>query len=427
LPPELQAKVDAAIEKGLAYLRSQEQDGLFPANNGWPAGTNFLAGLTLLECGVPADHPDLKKLVARVREYGRGAQPLKTYEATLALLFLDRLHDPADKPLLQSLGLRLLAGQKISGGWAYDCPGLSTEAQGVLLAALEQSRPEKAGELVIREKAGMLIDVTGRSIKEDSLDAKSLKDLEATFNKLQRIQQDIKKYPELQQIPSLRSSDDNPPQAPRPGPRPGVRIPRTIVHNGEGDNSNTQFAALGLWVASRYDVPCERALALLAARFRTSQGKNGGWGYTPHAGETPPMTCAGLLALAVGHGIRVEDANQKREDPQINSALKYLAGNLTKTNEGLPRNLYFMWSLERVGVLFGVEKIGDTDWYEWGASRLVGSQGGQGAWGLGGYHMSCPLYDTCFALLFLKKANFVRDLSTKLDQVLDIKSTRRQE
>jgi hypothetical protein len=426
LPPELQQKVDTAIEKGLAFLRSQEKNGAIGNWSGYEVGPGFLAGLTLLECGVPADEPILAKQITRARDYARGTQGLKTYEATLALLLLDRLGDAADKPLIQSLALRLLAGQLQGGGWSYDCPGLSPETQKAFLYALERSRPEKAGDLVLRDKAGLLIDSSGRALKEENLDPKAIKGIESGYNKLMSVQEDLKSFPELQRVPSLRPDDGNgAPEPPKPMGKIKVRVPRAGGGNS-GDNSNTQFAALGLWVASRHDVPCERALALLAGRFRTSQGNAGGWGYFPGQGEQPATTCAGLLALAIGHGLDAEEGAQKRADHQINTALKYLGTQLSKNPEALSRNLYFMWSLERVGVLFNLEKVGEHDWYQWGAKHLVKTQTGEGAWGLGGYHGSVPLHDTCFALLFLKKANLVRDLSDKLDKVLDIKGTSRQ-
>jgi hypothetical protein len=42
------------------------------------------------------------------------------------------------------------------------------------------------------------------------------------------------------------------------------------------DNSNTQFAALGLWAAGRHGVPMARSLSLLARRFQVSQTREGG-------------------------------------------------------------------------------------------------------------------------------------------------------
>src|SRR5205814_1064799 len=80
-----------------------------------------------------------------------------------------------------------------------------------------------------------------------------------------------------------------------------------------GDNSNTQFAVLALWAARRHGIPVENALSRTTLRFRNSQNGDGGWGYRPEGsgltaglgfgGSTPSMICAGLLGVALGHGL----------------------------------------------------------------------------------------------------------------------------
>jgi hypothetical protein len=71
-------------------------------------------------------------------------------------------------------------------------------------------------------------------------------------------------------------------------------------------------------------------------------------------------------------------------------------------------DFYFLWSLERVGVVFGLEKIGGVDWYDMGADGLVRAQRAAGGWG--------DTVDTSFALLFLCRSNFVRDLSARVQK-----------
>src|SRR5262249_37763194 len=85
--------------------------------------------------------------------------------------------------------------------------------------------------------------------------------------------------------------------------------PANKQHEAQGattDNSNTQFAILALWAARRHGVPMERTLHLVALRFRTSQNQDGTWAYAYRFGGGnpggPPMTCVGLLGLAVAHG-----------------------------------------------------------------------------------------------------------------------------
>jgi hypothetical protein len=200
-----------------------------------------------------------------------------------------------------------------------------------------------------------------------------------------------------------------------------------------GDHSNTQFALLGLWVARRYDIPLERTLALTELRFRRLQNPDGGWGYVGNNRSmqtSDTMTCVGLLGLAIGRGIEYEllhidqtlqGASVKkltRQDEGIQKGLKKL-GNFVgepcgrTTNLGM-RNLYFLWSVERVAVLYNLKTIGDKDWYLWGAEILLANQQPSGNWNDGKYHDHHPIIDTCFALLFLKRANLAPDLSDNL-------------
>jgi hypothetical protein len=78
---------------------------------------------------------------------------------------------------------------------------------------------------------------------------------------------------------------------------------------------------------------------------------------------------------------------------------------------------YYFWTLERVGVLYTATKIGGKDWYQWGAELLVDNQGADGSWNMN----YGPWADTAFCLLFLKRANLVEDLSSKVEFVIDAK------
>jgi hypothetical protein len=189
------------------------------------------------------------------------------------------------------------------------------------------------------------------------------------------------------------------------------------------DNSNTQFAILALWTARRHGVPMTRTLNLVVRRFLTSQNLDGSWGYHYFFGggdpDRPAMTCVGLIGLAVGHGLaQPQPAGQRVQDPRIVNGLIALSKHVGKPADDLieqpMQNLYFLWSVERVAVLYNMPKIGDKDWYRWGAQVLVVNQQKPGNWTGGQYHGNSPVLDTCLALLFLKRANLVKDLTAKL-------------
>jgi hypothetical protein len=121
-----QDTIDKSVKAGVAALRQgQDQTGRWHAYQ--DVGMTALAALTLLECDVPADDKAVQLAAEFVR---KGAVTEKqTYSLALAILFLDRLGDPADQALIESMTVRLLGGQTRAGGWTYDCPEPSAREQ----------------------------------------------------------------------------------------------------------------------------------------------------------------------------------------------------------------------------------------------------------------------------------------------------------
>ncbi len=198
------------------------------------------------------------------------------------------------------------------------------------------------------------------------------------------------------------------------------------------DNSNTQFATLGLWAAGRHTVPMERALARLAQRFRVSQVPAGDWEYSfrtsfpPGATGDRAMTCAGLLGLAVGHGLTADlkgaDVAAAGQDPAVEKAMKALNGHMGLADVYPQQaNAYFLWSVERVGVLYGRRAIDGKNWYPWGVEKLLKSQSAEGTWPPALINTAPVPADTCLSLLFLKRANLAQDLTVKLQFLSQVK------
>ncbi len=169
---------------------------------------------------------------------------------------------------------------------------------------------------------------------------------------------------------------------------------------GWGDNSRTQFALLGLKSAHDLGVPVapitfERARDYVERR----QNSVGGWGY--HAPAPPgynSMTAAGVSSLH----IVLEDARKHcpvcgaaDETSELNRGVSWLAKRLN-IQTPQPRHYYYLYSLERVGVLLGQKYFGGRDWYREGAEFLLRSQNPDGTW-------TGDDRATEFALLFLAK------------------------
>src|SRR5205823_79003 len=130
------------------------------------------------------------------------------------------------------------------------------------------------------------------------------------------------------------------------------------------------------------------------------------------------MTCAGVLAMAVFHGAANDQGGRSQfnpdTDPNLTRGLAALGamigepdGKGQKLGNEQGKAYYCLWSVERVCVSMGLERLGGKDWYNWGAEILLANQGNDGSWR--GYFGDCGA-DTAFSLLFLRRANLAADL-----------------
>jgi hypothetical protein len=380
--------VNKAIDRGVAHLREIGKKGVWQyGNEEHSVGATGLAGLALLESGVK-ETDDAVQTAARVVRNGAVTLTLN-YAIATSILFLDRLGDPQDVPIIQSLGIRLLAAyQTSSKGWSYET---STPPQ----TEIARLKAVLAG----RKEPGTFIPLKERKPLKPA-------DLPADIRKLY--------------------TDTQPHRM-----RPGQSI----------DNSNTQFALIGLWVARRHGIPVDAYLIDTDKRLRETQ-YYGGWAYkSPYLGRplqpkeiamlqmmpdmkpSLQMTCCGMIGLGLGYGAEGKGIVKRdlAKDAHLQTGFSILAGFIgnptgdvtqaARLGENSGRSYYALWVLERTAVMFDLKKIGGKDWYRWGAEILLANQGSDGSWrGMfadGGV-------DTCFALLFLKRANLTADLSTKI-------------
>jgi hypothetical protein len=364
------AKVQPAVDKGVAFLKAQALN-LEPFEVGKYAdkyqAVFALMGLALLETGVPADDPAILRVAARVQE--NRDNRFFNYDLASCLFFLNRWHESRpleerDRNLARSFALRLINNQLTSGVWAYGGARLSADAEACLLAALATDGPKPHFE--------GFADFEGLSL--------------------------------------------------------GYSM------------SNTQFAMLALWGARKHDIPVRGALLALADHCHNNQYPDGHWSYYggPRFYETMCSTCAGLMSLAIEKAL-LEDKEfvsaperkpfrEKKAD--LESAFAYVARSIGRKagdpgGAQDPRergklfgadawgDLYFLWCIERLGMIYGKEKIGDKDWYNWGYPIVLQAQKDDGSWN----DKHGRLVDTCFALLFLKKANIAKDLTDKLQSL----------
>jgi hypothetical protein len=172
---------------------------------------------------------------------------------------------------------------------------------------------------------------------------------------------------------------------------------------GNGDNSCTQFAVLGLHAAARcgFSVPRETWERCLKETEKR-QNKDESWGYHGSSNTgTGSMTCAAICTMTLCRAYLGE--KNPAENEKIQAAIQWLAANFSvSTNPKSPQwPLYYLYSVERVGVFCATESIGKHRWYPMGAKHLVDIQRADGAWDVG---TGSPEIETSFALLFLTRA-----------------------
>ena len=197
-----------------------------------------------------------------------------------------------------------------------------------------------------------------------------------------------------------------------------------------GDNSNSQFALLGLYEAERAGIPVpDRTWQLTLDYWKRRRTRStGGFGYYKALNTarsrpaTGSMTCAGISSLVIASGrMAAGDAeangdrvqccgNQMGDDSaeRIDRALRWLGRAFSvaqNPQQGDQWHYYFLYGVERVGRITARRFIGNHDWYREGAAYLCSPNVQQidGKWQGDRRPEDDPNIATSFALMFLGK------------------------
>ena len=185
---------------------------------------------------------------------------------------------------------------------------------------------------------------------------------------------------------------------------------------GLGDNSNSQFALLGLYEAEQVGVKSsDKTWRFARKHWEEGQHPDGSWGYVGSIGPgMDTMTCAGISSLVIaadrmqppdarvvnGRILCCASREDAEKDDGVERGLDWLGRNFSISRN--PR-LYYHYGLERAGRLTARRYIGKHDWYREGADYLVRRQDPlSGFWNGDGN----DLVSTSFALLFLSKGRW---------------------
>jgi hypothetical protein len=362
-----QAKVDEAIQKGCKVLiGGGSAFGTFPHGKRHQPEAMQAYGelilLTLLHSGYyTGDEPALQPIVAFCLEREIGS----TYTASLGAMAFQKLDPRKYQERIAQYAQFLVDNQCENGQWDYGAP---VPVNDVIPTAMKK-KPEP-------EDVASGGGVAGSTPK--AAPKKPTGKTEA-----------------LPRIPVRKR---------RPGPP-------------NGDNSNAQYAALGLRACLDAGIDVDPKVLHLARKWWTScQNSDGGWGYNGNGtqgGEDNPTsvsnTSYGSMTVGAVGALCIYDyylgANYKNNGATL-KGLEWLVKNYDVMKN--PRktsfaSLYYLYGLERVGMLYGTEKLGNYEWYPDGAEYLLRIQKPGGDWHAGDSTPREPHVDTCFAILFLRR------------------------
>jgi len=186
-----------------------------------------------------------------------------------------------------------------------------------------------------------------------------------------------------------------------------------------GDNSNSQYALLGLHAASEAGVRVKPEVWTLArAYWEKCQKPDGSWAYTPGSpSPTASMSCAGLSSLIISglsrypgqeflQGETIQNCGKGGVNQNIQRGIDWLEGHFqvgANFGGGQQWRFYYLHGLERAGRLAGIRFFGQHDWYRLGAEQLVHEQDTLSGFWHGALVEDNRVLATSFALLFLAK------------------------
>jgi hypothetical protein len=197
--------------------------------------------------------------------------------------------------------------------------------------------------------------------------------------------------------------------------------------NSVADNSNTQYALLGLYAAkqagAKIDDDVWKAIQDYYNRTQKKQGTLGWWAYHNGFGDAAQsfsMSVAGVCGLIIA-GMGLDQSEQQldeatgvarncgvySENTGVARGLNWIAANFTF--ESPKATFYNVYGVERLGRLSGQRWVGKYDWYREGCKFLLGEgrdaglQNENGSITKGKGIDSAEVLSTAFSLLFLSK------------------------
>ncbi len=351
LEPDLTKRIDLAIDAGARWLLSQADDrGLWPAftinDSTYDVGPTALACLALIHAGISRSDDRLK----RAFEFILTQPPRRTYEVTLSIMALEAKATPPRDALRDSYA----------------------NAFERSLLPPESSFMKKAAEWLVSTRKGAIWSYP-QGNGDHSNTQVALLALKAASRCGIKVPKDVW-YDACQHF--LRVQEKS-------GPPVTVTIDRGPDGSGKAQLSKRPGAARG-WT---YDKPC------------------------PPSEAYGSMTCIGIASIIL---CRSELAGYPRYsgkvssdiDQSVRDGLAWLQQYWSiaeHPRRKLDYHYYYLYGVERVGILADLVKVGEHDWFREGAEFLLSRQEPDGRWrNQAGW--GSDVINTAFALLFLERS-----------------------
>ena len=176
------------------------------------------------------------------------------------------------------------------------------------------------------------------------------------------------------------------------------------------DHSNSNYALVGLAALEDAEIAgvdiAPATWQALESMWHRDQLEDGGWNYSPRTPleSNAVMTAAGVASLLLSREFTHGDVSATpRPDKSLESAMIRLASGYDPASE----NLYYLFTLERIGLAGGFKYINNRDWYRQGAGVITDKQRPDGMWYLDTTSFSSKNVTknvfTAYALMFLSR------------------------
>jgi hypothetical protein len=179
-----------------------------------------------------------------------------------------------------------------------------------------------------------------------------------------------------------------------------IKVPPRHISQGRPeevwDTSISQYAILGLRACADANIEIPLKTWHDAEQsFSSKQFPNGSWNCHNDGPPTHSMTVGGMGSLAICLFYQNKDI---QKDNRIKRVIDWLTKDFTIIGSTEKWNhYYYIYGLERAGILVGTEFFGQYNWYSLGVNYLLREQNTDGSWN------KSPV-DTSFAILFLRRA-----------------------